>query len=196
MGDYYLNLLDWSIGNILAITLGNTVYLWNASNGFSSELLTVDEENGPVTRVSWAPGGQHIAVVLNSSVVDLWDTTANQKLTTLQGGHQGRVGPLSWNNQILTTGGSDSIIINNDVRVRRLFDLIDTGSQVSSLLWSKKKRGLLSSHAAMQNQLILWKYPSMDKIAELNDDVSRVLLTAQSPNGCIVAFVGDEMLMF
>ncbi|KAJ8633134.1 hypothetical protein MRB53_026470 [Persea americana] len=47
--DYYLNLLDRSTGNILAISLGNTVYLWNASNGSSSELLTVDEENGPVT---------------------------------------------------------------------------------------------------------------------------------------------------
>ncbi|XXG77168.1 hypothetical protein AAC387_Pa08g1372 [Persea americana] len=52
--DYYLNLLDWSTGNILAIALGNTVYLWNASNGFSSELLTVDEENGPVTS-EWRP---------------------------------------------------------------------------------------------------------------------------------------------
>ncbi|RWR86309.1 WD40 repeat [Cinnamomum micranthum f. kanehirae] len=289
--DYYMNLLDWSTRNILAIALKNTVYLWNASNGSSSELLTVDEENGPVTSVSWAPGGQHIAVGLNSSVVDLWDTTANQKLTTLQGGHQGRVGSLSWNNHILTTGGSDSMIVNNDVRMRshtvqayrghcqevcglkwsnsgqhlasggndnllyiwdrsmassnpsaqwlHRFDhhkaavkalawcdqfqsnllasgggsgdrcikfwnintgvclnSIDTGSQVSSLLWSKNKRELLSSHATMQNQLILWKYPSMDKIADLNGNVSRVLFTAQSPNGLTVASAGDETLMF
>ena len=81
--DYYLNLLDWSIGNILAITLGNTVYLWNASNGSSLELLTMDEENEPITSVSWAPGGQHIAVGLNSSIVDLLDTTANQKVNAL-----------------------------------------------------------------------------------------------------------------
>ncbi|XXG77175.1 hypothetical protein AAC387_Pa08g1377 [Persea americana] len=31
--DYYLNLLDWRTGNILAIALGSTVYLSNASNG-------------------------------------------------------------------------------------------------------------------------------------------------------------------
>ncbi|XXG77173.1 hypothetical protein AAC387_Pa08g1377 [Persea americana] len=255
--DYYLNLLDWRTGNILAIALGSTVYLSNASNG---------------------------------SVVDLWDTTANRKLTTLQGGHQGRVGSLSWNSQILTTGGSDSMIINNDVRVRshivqtfrghsqEVFGLkwsnssqylasggndnllyiwdrmalqilrpngfinlitikaavkalawcdqfqsnllasgggsgdrcikfwnintgaclnsIDTGLQVSSLFWSKFKRELLSSHATMLNQLILWRYPSMDKIAKLNGDVSGVLFTAESPNGCTVASAGDEMLMF
>ena len=29
--DYYLNLLDWSSQNILAVGLGTAVYLWNAS---------------------------------------------------------------------------------------------------------------------------------------------------------------------
>ena len=28
--DYYLNLLDWSQSNILAVCLAQTVYLWNA----------------------------------------------------------------------------------------------------------------------------------------------------------------------
>lgn len=78
--DYYLNLLDWSSRNVMAIALENTVYLWDASNGSSSELLNVDEDNGPVTSISWAPGGQHIAVGLNSSIVELWDTSANQKV--------------------------------------------------------------------------------------------------------------------
>ncbi|XXG77240.1 hypothetical protein AAC387_Pa08g1426 [Persea americana] len=45
--DYYMKLLDWSTRNVVAITLKNTVYLWNASKGSSSELLTVDGENGP-----------------------------------------------------------------------------------------------------------------------------------------------------
>lgn len=29
--DYYLNLLDWSSQNILAVGLGTAVYMWNAS---------------------------------------------------------------------------------------------------------------------------------------------------------------------
>lgn len=29
--DYYLNLLDWSSQNVLAVGLGPTVYMWNAS---------------------------------------------------------------------------------------------------------------------------------------------------------------------
>jgi len=31
--DYYLNLLDWSSDNVVAVCLAQTVYLWNAANG-------------------------------------------------------------------------------------------------------------------------------------------------------------------
>ena len=78
--DYYLNLLDWGSSNVLAIALGNTVYLWDGSNGSTSELVTIDDEDGPVTSVNWAPDGQHIAIGLNNSEVQLWDSTANRQV--------------------------------------------------------------------------------------------------------------------
>jgi len=80
--DYYLNLLDWGSSNVLSIALGSTVYLWDASSGSTSELVTVDDDYGPVTSVSWAPDGRHIAVGLNSSDVQLWDTTSNRLVGT------------------------------------------------------------------------------------------------------------------
>ncbi|XP_038986994.1 cell division cycle 20.2, cofactor of APC complex-like [Phoenix dactylifera] len=292
--DYYLNLLDWGSSNVLSIALGNAVYLWDASDGSTSELVTVDEDVGPVTSVSWAPDGRHIAVGLNSSDIQLWDSSSSNLLRTLRGVHGSRVGSLAWNNNILTTGGMDGKIVNNDVRVRshivqtyrghqqevcglkwsgsgqqlasggndnllHIWDLsmassnpspgqnqwlhrledhmaavkalawcpfqsnllasgggggdgcikfwntrtgvrlnsVDTGSQVCSLLWNKNERELLSSHGSTHNQLILWKYPSMVKIAELTGHTSQVLFMAQSPDGCIVAsLAGDEMLRF
>ncbi|KAJ0079790.1 hypothetical protein Patl1_24226 [Pistacia atlantica] len=277
--------------NVLAIALGSTVYLWDASDGSTSELVTVDEENGPVTSVNWAPDGRHIAVGLNNSEVQLWDSASNRQLRTLRGGHRSRVGSLAWNNHILTTGGMDGQIINNDVRIRdhivetyrghtqevcglkwsasgqqlasggndnllhiwdrstassnsptqwlhRLeehtsavkalawcpfqgnllatgggggdrcikfwnthtgacLNSVDTGSQVCALLWNKNERELLSSHGFTQNQLTLWKYPSMVKMAELTGHSSRVLFMAQSPDGCTVASAAaDETLRF
>ncbi|KAK4480562.1 hypothetical protein RD792_013640 [Penstemon davidsonii] len=289
--DYYLNLLDWGSSNVLSIALGSTVYMWDASDGNTSELVTVYEEMGPVTSIKWAPDGRHIAVGLNNSEVQLWDSTSNRLLRTLKGGHGSRVGALDWNNHILTTGGMDGQIINNDVRVRshivetyqghhqevcglkwsasgsqlasggndnllhiwdrsmassssptqylhRMEDhtaavkalawcpfqgnllatgggggdrtikfwnthtgaclnSIDTGSQVCALLWNKNERELLSSHGFTQNQLTLWKYPSMVKMAELTGHTSRVLFMSQSPDGCTVASAaGDETLRF
>lgn len=63
---------------MLSIALGNTVYLWDASNGVTSELVTLDEDSGPVTSVGWAPDGRHLAVGLNSSDIQLWDSTSNR----------------------------------------------------------------------------------------------------------------------
>ncbi|CAA2978699.1 cell division cycle, cofactor of APC complex-like [Olea europaea subsp. europaea] len=108
--DYYLNLLDWGSSNVLSLALGNTVYMWDASKGATSALVTIDEENGPVTNVKCAPDGGHIIVGLNNSEVQIWDSTAARQLRTLRGVHGSRVG--------LTTGGMDGKIINNDVRVR------------------------------------------------------------------------------
>lgn len=78
LDDYYLNLLDWGSSNVLSIALGSTVYLWDAADGSTSELVTIDEESGPVTSVKWAPDGRHIAIGLNNSEVQLWDSTANR----------------------------------------------------------------------------------------------------------------------
>lgn len=73
LDDYYLNLLDWSANNVLAIALGNTVYLWDATTCSIAELLTADED-GPVTSVHWAPDGRYLAVGLNNADVQLWDS--------------------------------------------------------------------------------------------------------------------------
>ena len=40
--DYYLNLVSWGMNNILAVALGQCVYLWDASTGGIEHLLTLD----------------------------------------------------------------------------------------------------------------------------------------------------------
>uniref|UniRef100_A0A453KNE0 Uncharacterized protein n=1 Tax=Aegilops tauschii subsp. strangulata TaxID=200361 RepID=A0A453KNE0_AEGTS len=81
--DYYLNMLDWGSKNVVSVALENTLYLWNASDSSTSELVTVDADYGPITSVSWACEGQHIAVGLNSSDIQLWDTSSNRMVSSL-----------------------------------------------------------------------------------------------------------------
>ncbi|XXG85783.1 hypothetical protein AAC387_Pa11g0803 [Persea americana] len=256
---------------------------------------SIDDDN---QNVIYSPSGSATTGFSGGSSLGLqykgaWCTPprvfVDHQLRTLQGGHRALVGSLYWNKHILTIGGKDLMIIDNDVRIRshhvrtymghkeKVYQLkwsnsgkqlasggndsllyiwdqsmaslssqtrclhkfedhvstvkaitwcphesnlpassgsagdqfirfwntqtgvclnsINTGSQVCSLLWSKREKELLSSHGPTQNQLTLWKYPSMVKIVELLGHTSRALFPTRSPDSCMVASAaGDETL--
>jgi len=53
--DYYLNLIDWSSNNLLAVGLNKEVYLWHAINGSISELLSMDSDSSDyITSTAWS----------------------------------------------------------------------------------------------------------------------------------------------
>ena len=158
--DYYLNLLDWSAQNILAVALGPTVYLWNADNGSIQELLTLDEnDNGTekVCSVSWVPGdGNFLAVGTSDNVVQLWDVNEGGKKLRSMDGHQDRVSSLAWNKHVLSSGSRDSMIINHDVRVRdhKVSTFKHHQQEVCGLKWSPDGSTLASG--ANDNMVCLW----------------------------------------
>ena len=51
--DFYLNLVDWSSSNILAVGLNNAVYIWSASSKQVKKLCEVDDTDA-ITSVAWA----------------------------------------------------------------------------------------------------------------------------------------------
>ena len=51
--------------------------------------------------------------------------------------------------------------------------------QVCALQWNPHEREILSSHGFSQNQLCLWKYPSMAKVGEFTGHSARVLHMAR-----------------
>lgn len=79
--DFYLNLLDWSCSNVVAIALANSVYLWDASDGSTSELFEISADDGPVTSIRWASDGRHLAVGLNNSHVQLWESMTGKMVS-------------------------------------------------------------------------------------------------------------------
>ncbi|XP_063932465.1 anaphase-promoting complex subunit cdc20-like [Zophobas morio] len=286
LDDYYLNLLSWNQStNILSVALGCSVYLWDASNGGIAKLMSLNAEDNYITSVQWVNEGNVLALGTDTREVQLWDA-AELKLLRVMHGHSSRVGSLSWNQHLLSSGSRSGEIHFHDVRVHNhllarcqghsqevcglqwspgntqlasggndnvlniwdphkytspLFSLtdhqaavkalawcpwqssllasgggtadrtirfwntqtghcqnvIDTKSQVCSLLWAKHQRELLSSHGFSLNQLCIWKYPSAVKIAELTGHTSRVLHTALSPDGqTVVSAAADETLRF
>merc|ERR550534_1268016 len=104
INDYYLNLLDWGSGGLIAIALGGSVYLWNSTSGSVVDLFgdsATENNEDVVTSVKWITEGEHIAVGLNTGVVQLWDTSSLTKVRSM-GGHRCRVGCLAWNSHMLS----------------------------------------------------------------------------------------------
>ncbi|XP_031565454.1 cell division cycle protein 20 homolog [Actinia tenebrosa] len=288
LDDYYLNLLDWSCNNHLAVALGGFVYLWNAGSGDIVQLCQMDSTDVYIGSVSWIKEGNFLAVGASDGTVQLWDVEKQKRVRNMTG-HPSRVGSLSWNSYIVSSGCRSGAIHHHDVRVAEhhiatlqrhtqevcglkwspdgkllasggndnilniwdasvntstlnetpLFSLsdhqaavkaldwcpfqrnvlasgggtadrnikfwnastgvclnsIDTKSQVCSIIWSKEYKELISSHGYAQNQLIIWKYPSMTKVTELTGHSCRVLHMAMSPDGqTVVSAAADETL--
>ena len=68
-------------------------------------------------------------------------------------------------------------------------------------MWSKNSNEIVSTHGysggTVQNQIHVWKYPSMTQVATLTGHTYRVLYLAMSPDGqTIVTGAGDETLRF
>ena len=281
--DFYLNLVDWSSHNVLAVGLGSCVYLWSACTSKVTKLCDLSPSD-TVCSVSWTPRGTYLAVGTNQGEVQLWDACKCRKVLTM-GGHRTRVGTLAWSNQLLSSGSRDRTILQRDIRMQndhvhklvghksevcglkwsyddrelasggndnllyiwsphsttpilrysehtaavkaiswsphqqgllasgggtadrciRFWNTVtntplgcvDTGSQVCNLVWSKNVNEIVSTHGYSQNQIIVWRYPSMSKLATLTGHTLRVLYLAISPDGqTIVTGAGDETLRF
>jgi len=78
---------------------------------------------------------------------------------------------------------------------------IDASMQVCNLIWSHTSHELVSTHGfsstTAQNQICIWRYPSLSQVASLTGHTHRVLYLAMSPDGeTIVTGAGDETLRF
>ncbi|KAK3434469.1 protein FIZZY-RELATED 2 [Eucalyptus grandis] len=281
--DFYLNLVDWSSHNVLAVGLGNCVYLWNACSSKVTKLCDLGIDDS-VCSVGWAQHSTHLAVGTSNGKLQVWDASRCRRVRTMEG-HRLRVGALAWSSSLLSSGSRDKSILQRDIRTQddfvsklaghksevcglkwsydnrelasggndnRLFvwnqhstqpvlkysehtaavkaiawsphlhgllasgggtadrcirfwntttnsqlSCIDTGSQVCNLVWSKNVNELVSTHGYSQNQIIVWRYPTMSKLATLTGHTYRVLYLAISPDGqTIVTGAGDETLRF
>ena len=283
--DFYLNLVDWSSHNVLAVGLGSCVYLWSAFTSRVTKLCDLAPSDS-ICSVAWTQRGTFLAVGTNTGDVQIWDAHKCKLIRTMTG-HRSRVGTLAWSTTMLSSGSRDRSIMQRDVRSPEQFtgkllghksevcglkwsyddrelasggndnqlliwsasasnggpalrlpqhqaavkaiswsphqhgllasgggtadrcirfwntttntplQCVDTGSQVCNLAWSKNVNEIVSTHGYSQNQIVVWRYPTMSKLATLTGHTLRVLYLAVSPDGqTIVTGAGDETLRF
>lgn len=152
--DYYLNLLDWSSGNQVAIGLERNVYVWSAESGTVNCLL----ETAPDTYISsvkWSGDGAYVGVGLGNGEVQIWDVEEGTKLRSMTG-HETRVGVMGWNKHILSTGARSGLVYNHDVRVaqHKVAELVSHTSEVCGLEW--RSDGAQLATGGNDNLVSIW----------------------------------------
>lgn len=135
LDDYYLNLLDWSSGNQVAIGLERNVYVWSADSGSVSCLLETSPDTY-VSSVKWSGDGAYVGVGLGTGEVQIWDVEEGTKLRSMFG-HDSRVGVMGWSKHTLSTGARSGLVFNHDVRIaqHKVAELVSHTSEVCGLEW-------------------------------------------------------------
>ncbi|KAL1431347.1 hypothetical protein MTO96_014204 [Rhipicephalus appendiculatus] len=164
---------------------------------------TLSAHQQEVCGLRWAPDGRMLATGGNDNLLRVWPNTmshgAVQPLHSFTE-HQAAVKAIAWcpwQSSVLASGGgtADRCIRFWSCNMGTQLNCIDTGSQVSSLLWSNEYKEIISGHGFSKHELGIWKYPSMRKVADLTGHTARVLCMCLSPDGSMVASAGaDETL--
>lgn len=158
--DYYLNLLDWSSGNQVAIGLERSVYVWSAESGSVNPLLECDASTY-IASVKWSGDGAYVAAGLGTGEVQIWDVEEGTKLRSMYG-HDTRVGVMGWNKHILSTGARSGLVYNHDVRIaqHKVAELVSHTSEVCGLEW--RADGAQLATGGNDNLVSIWDARSLN----------------------------------
>jgi len=154
-----------------------------------------------VCGLKWSPDNQYLASGGNDNKLFVWNSSMTQPVHTFTE-HLAAVKAIAWSphhHGLLASGGgtADRCIRFWNTLTGQAMQSVDTGSQVCNLAWSKHSSELVSTHGYSQNQILVWKYPSLVQVAKLTGHHYRVLYLAMSPDGeAIVTGAGDETLRF
>ena len=154
-----------------------------------------------VCGLRWNTEDGQLASGGNDNKLMVWDKLSETPLYKFSE-HTAAVKAIAWSphqHNLLASGGgtADRRIKFWNTSTGQCIQELDTGSQVCNLAWSKNSNELVSTHGYSQNQIVVWKYPSMTQVASLTGHTYRVLYLAMSPDGqTVVTGAGDETLRF
>jgi cell division cycle protein 20 (cofactor of APC complex) len=177
--DFYLSLLDWSASNMIALALDGVLYTWNPITMEANTL--VDFTSKYISSVSWSGDApQYIAIGTSTCEIQIWDTERKLQIRSLTG-HTSRVGSLSWNHHILTSGSMDSTILNYDLRIPSpiISQFSHHEGEVCGLKWSPDGSKLASG--GNDNRLNVWQLQYPHPLFTRNDHKACVRALAWCP---------------
>ncbi|KAI5190006.1 cell division cycle 20, cofactor of APC complex [Nematocida minor] len=153
LNDYYLNLLDWSKDNLIALGLSEQLYLWNAENKSVSHLVDAPDDHH-ISSLSFSHSGL-LAVGMSDGNTGVFDVNQAKSVCTLPK-RSVRVSSLSWGAGVLSAGAKDGNIFNYDIRAgEHVSSFISHTQEVCGLKWDSE--GMYLASGANDNNVCIWR---------------------------------------
>jgi len=153
--DYYLNILDWSNTDILAVALNNQLFSLKSNLSIVETSLQLERET-EICSISFNKKGNMLALGLNYGFTHLFDVHTNKIIHTFKG-HYDKVTCASWcNDSIFSTGSRDRLIYDHDLRVKSDYIRKHEGhkQEICSIKWDCLEKNLASG--GNDNRVMLW----------------------------------------
>jgi cell division cycle protein 20 (cofactor of APC complex) len=108
-----------------------------------------------ICSTAWIRKGNILAMGFSNNIVELWDVDREVCLRRMKS-HKSRVGSLSWNSHVLTSGSRNGDIHNHDVRIaeHHVSTLKTHLNEVCGLKWNHDGRYLASGGS--DNLVAIW----------------------------------------
>ena len=150
---------------------------------------TLGKHADKICNLKWNRDNTLLASGSNDNTLKIWDLRSTKPISTLA--HNSAVKAMAWSpdckNTIVTGGG----IYDKQLRVWNTKGIvkkkIDTGSQVTSIFFSKSDFELVITKGYDTDGISTYDYPDLKCTKTINNaHFDRILHTAQSPDGSVI----------
>ena len=179
--DFYLNLLDWSSSNHVSIGLQHAVYVWSAATNKAVKMHETTPSESTICSVAWNQSSDNLAIGESNGKIKLYDAGSG-KLTRELLGHTSRVGSLSWNGPLLSSGSRDRSILTRDMREssQYVYKLVGHQQEICGVKWSPDGNYIASG--GNDNKVFIWSHKSRGASAQFTEHTAAVKALAWSPH--------------
>lgn len=175
--DYYLNLLDWSPQNRIALSLNNSIFVLDIATQSMNKLYEAYECES-ICSLKWSPDGSKLAIGNLLGQLNIWDVEKSAEVSSLDC-HTDRICTVDWKSTLLI-GSRDKSISQVDERLERTLNKYrGHDDEVCKVVWSPDEK--LFSSGGNDGKVCVWSPKnSVPLMRESHNDSVKSI--AWSPN--------------
>ena len=176
--DFYLNLLDWSDNNQIAVALDSSLYLWSGCSSEITRLYETSQINDYICSVSFCDDNR-IAIGNSNGQIKVFDIARRKKVANFEG-HYGRVGNLDWSKGLLASGSRDGAVACWDLRSGLAQRYKAHSQEICGLKWSPEGNYIASG--GNDNKLVIYSSRGGQELVKFHDHKAAVKAIGWCPS--------------